>query len=129
MSKTKSARTTASFCSFTASTRRSGRRARKATWSGARNKRTVRSSSSSLSYEPRMSHVRHAPCGCQITGTGTAANPHQIQFCQLHHRQQGAIAIVLIRLEHLKQAITDRDWTQTEFQFDRVLRSLTKNIQ
>jgi len=76
-----------------------------------------------------MSHARHAPCGCQIAGTGTVADPHQIQFCPLHHRQQGAIAIVLIRLEHLKQAIIDRDWTQTEFQFDRVLRSVTKNIQ
>jgi len=73
-----------------------------------------------------MSHVQHAPCGCQIDGDGTVADPHRIQFCPLHHAQQGVIAITLVRLEQLKQAITDRDWTQTEFQFDRVLRSVTK---
>jgi hypothetical protein len=75
-----------------------------------------------------MSHVPHAPCGCQIAGDGTMAIPHRIQFCPLHHRQQGAIAVVLIRMEQLKHAIAARDWTQTEFQFDRVLRSLTKQM-
>ena len=75
-----------------------------------------------------MSHVQHAPCGCQIAGAGTVADPHRIQFCPLHHRQQGAIAITLVRMEQLKQGITERDWTQTEFQFDRVLRSLTKQL-
>jgi len=75
-----------------------------------------------------MNHVQPAPCGCRIVGAGTAADAHRIQFCPLHHRQQGAIAVTLIRMEQLKQAIIDRDWTQTEFQFDRVLRSLTKQL-
>ena len=75
-----------------------------------------------------MSHVQPAPCGCRIVGAGTEADPHRIQFCPLHHRQQGAIAVTLIRMEQLTQAIIDRDWTQTEFQFDRVLRSLTKQL-
>ena len=73
-----------------------------------------------------MSQVQHAPCGCRIVAAGTEADPHRIQFCPLHHGQQGAIAITLVRMEQLKQAITQRDWTQTEFQFDRVLRSVTK---
>ena len=75
-----------------------------------------------------MSQVQPAPCGCQIAGDGTVADPHRIQFCPLHHAQQGAIAITLVRMEQLKQAIVTRDWTQTEFQFDRVLRSLTKQL-
>jgi len=75
-----------------------------------------------------MSPVQHAACGCRIIGAGTEADPYRIQFCPFHHKQQGAIAITLVRMEQLKQAITDRDWTQTEFQFDRVLRSLTKQL-
>jgi hypothetical protein len=59
---------------------------------------------------------------------GTIADPHRIQFCALHHSQQGAIAIALVRMDQLKQSITERDWTDTEFQFDRVLRSLTKHL-
>ena len=75
-----------------------------------------------------MNHMQPAPCGCRIVGAGTEADPHRIQFCPIHHGQQGAIAITLVRMEQLKQAITERDWTQTEFQFDRVLRSLTKQL-
>jgi len=32
-------------------------------------------------------------------------------------------------MEQLKNAINARDWNRTEFQFDRVLRSLTKQQQ
>jgi len=59
-----------------------------------------------------------------------ARAPRQIRidFCPPHRSKQGAIAVTLIRMDQLKQAIIDRDWTQTEFQFDRVLRSLTKQL-
>jgi hypothetical protein len=75
-----------------------------------------------------MSHLQHAPCGCQIVGDGTADDPFHTAFCPLHHDQKGAIAVALVRMDQLKRAIEHRDWTQTEFQFDRVLRSLTKKL-
>ena len=75
-----------------------------------------------------MNHVEDAPCRCRIVGAGTQADPHRILFCPLHHGQKGAIAVTRVRMEQLKQAITERDWIQTEFQFDRVLRSLTKQL-
>ncbi len=73
-----------------------------------------------------MIHRQSAPCGCRIAGRGTSSDPLRIEFCPVHRRQQGAIAVTLVRLEQLKQAIIARDWDQIEFQFDRVLRSLTK---
>ena len=76
---------------------------------------------------PSLEIVQPA-CGCQIAGVGKPGDPLRIDFCPLHHRQQGAIAVTLIRMDQLKQAIIDRDWTQTEFQFDRVLHSLTKQL-
>ena len=71
-------------------------------------------------------NIRKVSCGCEIVGTGTPDNPLQIEFCPLHHDQQGTIAVSLVRMEQLKEAIQERDWPATEFQFDRVLRSLTK---
>jgi len=76
-----------------------------------------------------MRHSQKSPCGCEITGTGTEENPLRIVFCPLHHNYQGAIAIALVRMEQLKQSIERRNWTETEFQFDRVLRALTKQNQ
>lgn len=75
-----------------------------------------------------MSTLRE-PCGCVVAGSGTDADPFRIQFCQLHRNRRGAIAVVLVRMEQLKRAIQHRDWGETEFQFDRVLRSLTKYEQ
>jgi hypothetical protein len=66
------------------------------------------------------------PCGCRITGAGTDNDPLRIAFCPVHRDQRGTIAVALVRMEQLKAAIESRDWSQTEFQFDRVLRSLTK---
>ncbi len=71
--------------------------------------------------------IQAEPCGCRIVGTGTANHPFRIEFCPLHREQRGAIAVALVRMEQLKTAIQNRDWSQTEFQFDRVLRSLTKS--
>lgn len=71
-----------------------------------------------------MNHIQSAPCGCEILGTGTAADPLHIRFCGLH--QPGGIVVALVRMEHLKTAIVSRNWSSVEFQFDRVLRSLTK---
>jgi hypothetical protein len=75
-----------------------------------------------------MNHVQQAPCGCRVIGSGATTDPYRIEFCPLHHDQQGTIAVTLVRLEQLRQSITARDWNQTEFQFDRVLRSLTKQL-
>ena len=50
----------------------------------------------------------------------------RIEFCPVHNNQRGTIAITLVRMDQLKSAIQARDWSDTEFQFDRVLRSLTK---
>ncbi len=69
------------------------------------------------------------PCGCRVIGTGRDNDPVRIEFCPFHQDQRGAIAVTLVRLEQLKAAIQIRDWTQAEFQFDRVLRSLTKYDQ
>ena len=69
-----------------------------------------------------LTGVEPNPCA------GKPGDPLRIDFCPLHHKQQGAIVVTLVRMEQLKQAITERDWTQTEFQFDRVLRSLTKQL-
>lgn len=74
-------------------------------------------------------NIQPEPCGCRITGTGTDNAPLRIAFCPVHREQLGAIAVALVRMEQLKAAIQNRDWTQTEFQFDRVLRSLTKYDQ
>ncbi len=74
-------------------------------------------------------NTKAEPCGCRIIGTGTEKDPFRIDFCPLHCDQRGAIAVALVRMEQLKAAIQSRDWSQTEFQFDRVLRSLTKNQQ
>jgi hypothetical protein len=71
-----------------------------------------------------MNHIKPAPCGCEILGTGTVADPLHIQFCGLH--QPGGIVVALVRLEHLKTAIVSRNCASVEFQFDRVLRALTK---
>ncbi len=73
--------------------------------------------------------VHCEPCGCRIIGTGAKEDPLRIEFCPLHRDQRGAIAVTLVRLQQLKAAIQIRDWTQAEFQFDRVLRSLTKYDQ
>ena len=70
-------------------------------------------------------NVQIPPCGCRVTGTGTRADPLRIEFCPVHNNQRGAIAITLVRMGHLKSAIQSRDWSDTEFQFDGVLRSLT----
>ena len=74
-----------------------------------------------------MNHIQPAPCGCEILGTGTAADPLHIQFCGPH--QPRGIVVTLVRLEHLKTAIAGRNWSSVEFEFDRVLRSLTKQQQ
>ncbi len=71
-------------------------------------------------------NVQNPPCGCRVTGTGTHAAPWRIEFCPIHNNQSGTIAITLVRMDRLKSAIQARDWSDTEFQFDRVLRSLTK---
>ncbi len=71
-------------------------------------------------------NIQPEPCGCRITGAGTSNDPLRIALCPLHRDQRGGIAVVLVRMEQLKAAIERRDWNQTEFQFDRVLRSLTK---
>lgn len=73
-----------------------------------------------------MMDVENPPCGCSIIGTGTPADPLRIEFCPLHGSRCGAIAITLVRMDQLKSAIQSRDWPDTEFQFDRVPRSLTK---
>jgi len=70
--------------------------------------------------------VENGPCGCRVAETGTHADPLCIEFCPFHHNQSGTIAITLVRMDQLKSAIQARDWPDTEFQFDRVLRSLTK---
>ncbi len=64
------------------------------------------------------------PCGCRIVGTGSAEDRWRIEFCPLHQNQRGTIAVTLVRLEQLQGAIEDRDWTETEFQFNRLRRSL-----
>ena len=71
-------------------------------------------------------NVQNPPCGCRITGTGTHADPLCIEFCPVNNNQRGTIAVALVRMEQLKSAIQARDLSYTEFQFDRVLRSLTK---
>ena len=71
-------------------------------------------------------HVQNPPCGCRVTGTGTHADPLQIEFCPVHNNQRETIAVVLVRMDQLKSAILARDWSDTEFQLDRVMRSLTK---
>jgi len=71
-------------------------------------------------------NVQNPPCGCRITGAGTQADPFRIEFCAVHDNQRGSIAVTLVRMDQLKAAIQSRDWPDTEFQFDRVLRSLTK---
>ena len=71
-------------------------------------------------------NVQNPPCGCRVTGTGTHADPLRIEFCPFHNNQRGTIAVTLVRMDQLKSAIQARDWSDTEFQFDRVLRSLTK---
>lgn len=38
----------------------------------------------------------------------------------------GSLSVALQRLETLGNEIRARDWEQTEFQFDRVLRAVTK---
>ncbi len=73
--------------------------------------------------------TRTEACGCRITGTGADQDPFRIQFCPLHLDRCGGITVALVRMEQLKKAIRDRDWTRTEFQFDRVLRALTKYEQ
>ncbi len=73
--------------------------------------------------------IEPEPCGCRIIGGGTGNDPLRIAFCPVHRNQRGAIAVALVRMEQLKTAITNRDWSQAEFQFDRVLRSLTKYDQ
>lgn len=59
-------------------------------------------------------------------GAGTHDNPLRVQFCPGHRNQERIIAVALIRLEQLKLSIQGRSWPETEFQFDRVLRALTK---
>jgi len=71
-------------------------------------------------------NVQSPPCGCRVVGTGIHADPLCIEFCPVHDNQRRTIAVTLIRLDQLKSAIQARDWPDTEFQFDRVLRSLTK---
>ena len=71
-------------------------------------------------------NVQNPPGGCRVTGTGTPADPLRIEFCPVHNNQRGTIAITLVRMDQLKSAFQARDWSGTEFQFDRVLRSLTK---
>jgi hypothetical protein len=71
-------------------------------------------------------NVQNPPCGCRITGTGAKSDPLRIDFCPVHNNQRGTIAVTLARMDQLKSAIQARVWTDTEFQFDRVLRSLTK---
>ena len=71
-------------------------------------------------------NVQNPPCGCRVVGTGTHADPLCIEFCKVHNNERGAIAVTLVRMDQLKSAIRARDWPDTEFQFDRVLRSLTK---
>jgi len=71
-------------------------------------------------------NVQYPPCGCRVTGTGTHADPLRIEFCPFHNNQRGTIAVTLVRMDQLKSAIQARDWPDTEFQFDRLLRSLTK---
>lgn len=68
------------------------------------------------------------PCGCRIAGQGTQADPFRIQFCPLHGDLRGVITVTLVRMEQLKTAMSSRNWADTEFQFDRVWRSLTKNM-
>ena len=70
--------------------------------------------------------VQNPPCGCRIAGSGTQADPLRIESCPTHANQRGTIAVALVRMDQLKSAIQARDWPDTEFQFDRVLRSLTK---
>jgi hypothetical protein len=71
-------------------------------------------------------HIQQPVCGCRIVGTGQRVNPLRIDFCPPHRNQQGTIAVTLVRMEELKTAIQSRSWDDTEFQCDRVLRSLTK---
>jgi len=71
-------------------------------------------------------NVHNPPCGCRVIGTGSQADPLRIEFCPVHNNQRGTIAVTLVRMDQLKSAIHARDWPDTEFQFDRVLRSLTK---
>jgi hypothetical protein len=71
-------------------------------------------------------HIQQPGCGCRIVGTGQRVNPLRINLCPLHKNQPGCMAVTLVRMEQLKQAIQSRSWEDTEFQFDRVLRSLTK---
>ena len=71
-------------------------------------------------------NVQNPPCGCRVVGTGTQADPLRIELCQVHNDQRGTIAITLVRMDQLKSAIRARDWPDMEFQFDRVLRYLTK---
>jgi len=71
-------------------------------------------------------HIQQPVCGCRIIGTGERNKPLRIEFCPLHQQQHGTIAIVLVRMEQLRHAIQSRNWLEAEFQFDRVLRSLTK---
>ena len=73
-----------------------------------------------------LMNVQNPPCGCRVTGTGTRADPLRIEFCPVHNNQRGTIAVTLVRMDQLKSAIQARDWSDTEFQFDRVLRSLIK---
>ena len=70
--------------------------------------------------------VQSPPCGCRVVGTGTQTDQFRIEFCPVHTNQHGAIAVTLVRMEQLKSAIQSRNWSDTKFQFDRVLRSLTK---
>ena len=71
-------------------------------------------------------NVQYPPCGCRVTATGARADPLRIEFCPVHNNQRGTIAVTLVRMDQLKSAIQARDWPDTEFQFDRLLRSLTK---
>jgi hypothetical protein len=70
--------------------------------------------------------VQDPPCGCRVVGEGTDTDPLRIDFCPGHRSRCGAIAVTLIRMDQLRTAIQSRDWPDTEFQFDRLLRSLTK---
>jgi hypothetical protein len=71
-------------------------------------------------------HIQQPVCGCRIVGTGQRVNPLRIEFCPIHKNQPGCMAVTLVRMDALRAAIRWRDWIDVEFQFDRVLRSLTK---
>jgi hypothetical protein len=71
-------------------------------------------------------NIQQPVCGCRIIGTGEPVDPLRIEFCPLHRDRQGMITVTLVRMEQLRHAIQSRNWSDTEFQFDRVLRSLTK---